>query len=259
MDFYEQAKSYLQELECNLIRCNKVLAQMPEGRLVVHSRSNRFEFYCYQNGKQTYISHSETEYISKLAQKAYLTHFQKYAENEIAALQAYFRVRRDLSSPTQFLKDNPAISPMIAPKIFKGTPDLKSWAQAPYDQTGFREEELTIQTAQGHFVRSKSECIIADSLFATGVPYRYENILFINGETYRPDFEIYTINGKHIIWEHLGLMSNKEYVRRATEKIKNYIYAGFVPGVNLILTADEKDGTVINSFVVHQIIRTYLL
>ncbi|MCQ2512416.1 MAG: hypothetical protein MJ092_03415 [Lachnospiraceae bacterium] len=93
LEKYEQAASYLQELECNLTRCNKALAQMLEGGLVVHSRHKRIEFYCYQNGNQTYVSRSEPEFISKFAQKAYLTHFQKYAKNEIAALQAYFRVR----------------------------------------------------------------------------------------------------------------------------------------------------------------------
>ncbi len=259
MEFYEQAANYLQELEKNLTRCNKGLAQMPEGRLVVHSNNNRFEFYCYKDEKQTYIRKSETEFISQLAQKAYLTHFKKYAENEIAALQAYFHVRKDIASPLKFLEENPAISTMVSPKIFKGTPEQKSWAQAPYDQHDFREEGLIIRTAQGHYVRSKSECIIANSLFAEGVPYRYENILFINGKTYRPDFEIYTMNGKHIIWEHLGLMSNQEYMKRAIEKIKNYINAGFIPGINLILTADEKDGMGIDSFIVRQIIRTYMI
>lgn len=260
MNFYEQAASYLQELEANLKRCNKALSHLPDGKLIVHQRKGHYEFYCYQNQKQTYVAKSQKDFIGKLADRSYLTNFKQFAQNEIKAIKAYLSAKdTNILTPVEYLEKNPAISQIIAPKLFKGPADLKSWAQAPYDQHGFYDKNLTISTAQGHLVRSKSECIIANELFTRGITYRYESVFYINGEQFRPDFEIYTASGKHIIWEHLGLMNDKEYVRRVMKKIEAYIAAGFIPGVNLILTADEDKGAVINSFLVHQIISAYLL
>ncbi len=261
MDFYEQAAEYLQHLETNLKHCNKSLAKSPEGSLVVHDKDGRFEYYYYANKKQKYLSEEQNELINKLAEKTYLKHFKKYANNEIEALKAYLAVRNPkISTPAKYLIDHPGISKKVASKIYKTKIDIREWADLPYDQSNApHKENLTVPTAQGHYVRSKSEGIIANALFTSKVPYRYESTIFIDGVAYHPDFEIFTASGKHIIWEHLGKLDNKEYVRQNMKKIEAYIKAGFIPGVTLIFTSDEKEGTIIDSQIVYNLIKLYLL
>ena len=45
-----------------------------------------------------------------------------------------------------------------------------------------------------------------------------------------------------MIWEHLGMLDDPEYRRSAGwEKVRSYLLNGYIPGVNLILTAETAD------------------
>lgn len=78
------------------------------------------------------------------------------------------------------------------------------------------------QTADGNFVRSKSEVIIANLLHAAGINYRYEEPLHYNGGKILPDFTIYLSNGRKIFWEHIGMLGVEDYDRRWAEKLDVY-------------------------------------
>lgn len=67
------------------------------------------------------------------------------------------------------------------------------------------------ETLSGDFVRSKSEVIIANILFQSGIPYVYEKFLMTpDGVGYLPDFTI-EWNAKTYYWEHLGMMDFEDY------------------------------------------------
>ena len=108
-------------------------------------------------------------------------------------------------------------------------------------------ENLTQPTLAGFDVRSKSEALIANALAERKIPFIYEEELALSlpgrGEvTLHPDFVIHLPDGKKIIWEHLGMLSDDSYLSAFAEKLKLYHAAGYHIGSNLFLTTDTPDG-----------------
>lgn len=74
------------------------------------------------------------------------------------------------------------------------------------------------KTESGIWVRSKSEVIIANILFRSGIPFKYEQKLFYNKTQWKePDFTI-THNNKTWYWEHLGMLGDELYDSYWTDK-----------------------------------------
>ena len=125
------------------------------------------------------------------------------------------------------------------------------------------------KTMRGDFVGSKSEVMIADRLYARGIPYHYEiaftpevvsdksrpvydEIGFVIGyeafgfspeaeDTLHPDF--YVLNKrtrKAIFWEHLGKMDDSEYCRKNFNRFMRILDAGYVIGEDLIVTHEDS-------------------
>lgn len=109
----------------------------------------------------------------------------------------------------------------------------------------FYPENLIHKTANGISVRSKSEVIIANALFCQGIEFTYEQDFTLrNGKMFSPDFTIHCYNGHILIWEHLGLLSNKSYRKKWDHKKYEYERNGFIEGDNLLVTIDEEDGSI---------------
>lgn len=114
----------------------------------------------------------------------------------------------------------------------------------------FLEDRLIHRTVRGEAVRSKSEVVIANLMHTKGIEYRYEEPLEIDGVTKFPDFTIEDDNtGERYYWEHLGMLSDGEYLRRWNEKLKwlnrhgiaSREEGGGTQGT-LIVTRDSDDG-----------------
>ncbi len=119
--------------------------------------------------------------------------------------------------------------------------------QAETSLHAIHPENLTQPTLAGFNVRSKSEALITNTLTERNIPFVYEEVLEISlpgrGEvTLHPDFVIHLPNGKKIIWEHLGMLSDDSYLSAFAEKLKLYHAAGYHIGSNLFLTTDTPDG-----------------
>jgi len=77
-------------------------------------------------------------------------------------------------------------------------------------------------TEKGDKVRSKSEVIIANTLYNKKIPYEYEKTLVTaSGKQMSPDFTI-QLNGKTYFLEHIGMLNNEQYSKRWLEKKKLY-------------------------------------
>ncbi len=101
----------------------------------------------------------------------------------------------------------------------------------------FLEEQLIHNTVRGEAVRSKSEVIIANLLYAEKINYHYEAPLEIDGVTKYPDFTIEDDDaGKTYFWEHCGMLADPKYRRRWERKLAWYRDHG-------ILTHEEGGGT----------------
>ena len=57
----------------------------------------------------------------------------------------------------------------------------KEWSEAPYRQSDKRPEGKDKITSRGLHMRSKSEVMIAELLYQYGIPFRYEEPLYIEG------------------------------------------------------------------------------
>lgn len=131
----------------------------------------------------------------------------------------------------------------------------------------FLENSLIHLTDREELVRSKSEVIIANKLYAKRIDYVYEQPLNLKDGMIRyPDFTI-NIQAKGIkyYWEHLGLVNDPEYMKRWAIKLNEYESEGIMPiekgvGENgvLIVTKDKDNGG-FDSKEVNDIIDKYIL
>ncbi len=102
-------------------------------------------------------------------------------------------------------------------------------------------ENLIYSTDAGERVRSKSEMMIANLLFAMRLPYQYEKPLYLNGKTVLPDFTILdTKTRTEVYFEHFGLMDQEEYRTAALLKIENYEKAGFMLGKDFLFSFESE-------------------
>ncbi len=111
----------------------------------------------------------------------------------------------------------------------------------------YRPEGLGQNTTGDFDSRSKGEAIIAELLMARKIVFQFEREFRVklgSGQVIvlHPDFCIPTRDGRYILWEHLGRLEKKFYAVDAGERLYLYNQAGFNPGSNLILTANDRDG-----------------
>ena len=93
------------------------------------------------------------------------------------------------------------------------------------------------QTLSGDVVRSKSEVIVANILYQSGIPFQYEKPLFAPDRSWRlPDFTIDWQGYEHY-WEHLGMLDRDDYAEDWA--IKEVWYRQHFPG-QLITTKESS-------------------
>lgn len=80
------------------------------------------------------------------------------------------------------------------------------------------------QTADGNYVRSKSEVIISNLLYQYQVEYRYEEKLTYgeDGSCIEPDFTLYLADGQILYWEHIGMLGQEQYDANWLKKLDIY-------------------------------------
>jgi hypothetical protein len=117
----------------------------------------------------------------------------------------------------------------------------------------FLEDRLIHTSSRGEPMRSKSEVIIADQLFAAGIEYEYETPLQApNGSTRWPDFTVVDSDtGRTIYWEHCGMLQDPHYRARWERKLHWYRDQGILriedspadaPRVLVVTEDDDKGG-----------------
>ena len=101
--------------------------------------------------------------------------------------------------------------------------------------------DRSFQTKEGSAVRSKSEKIIADLLFDSGVPYVYEAPLYGKRSALFPDFTMLNVRTRTTVyWEHFGMTDHAEYAAGIPQKLNAYEAAGVRLGETLIVTFETS-------------------
>lgn len=234
-------KKRLSEIRKIKARVDKSLKKAPEGSLVVSSSHGCTQFFhktADSKNKGAYIAKTNKKLITALAQKDYDVLLKKEIEKQEKLLVRLLKNLPERNLEDIYKQVNPAKREFINPHMETEEQFVDEWLREEYVSNSFHSENLRYVTERGEKVRSKTEKIIADKLYAMEIPYRYESPVYLSGyETLYPDFVILnTRTREEILFEHFGLMDNPEYCQNAISKINKYAQNGYFLGKNLIVT-----------------------
>lgn len=131
----------------------------------------------------------------------------------------------------------------VKPEVETDEGYARRW-QSKWNKLIPKDSNHPFKTMKGDYVRSKSEALIADRLFALGIPYAYEQAGFydeINGHVIHPDF--YVLNKrtlKEYVWEHCGIMDNSTYCNITLHRLKIFSEKGYIQGKNLLFSYETS-------------------
>ena len=255
-----QRKQYLESLKKTLSRKT---ASYPEGSLRVSTCKGHPQYYHRQNSqdrKGIYIPKRNSRLAERLAQKSYNQDLLSSINAELDAITLYLSHLPKAAAEEIYDLLSPARRALVVPMNEPDDAFAARWKSISYQEPDITASSSDLITENGERVRSKSEWIIANLLAKSGIPYRYEYSIYLNGlGTVYPDFTALNVRlRKEIIWEHLGMMDDPEYADRTVRKINAYNLNGYFFGDNLIFTAETLQHP-INTHQVQTLIEHYLL
>lgn len=229
------------QLENVVEEARRRLVTMPEGNLRIKKKRSDIEYYYKSkdtsvNGR--YIKKSEKDLARRIAQKDYDAKLVRCAEERIKTIDTFLEGYEKTSLQRIYEKTNPYRRELITISIISDAEYIKRWQSVQYEGKTFTNDMQEIVTERGERVRSKSEKIIADKLYALGIPYRYEYPLVLDGNIkIYPDFTILKMPQREEVYlEHFGLLDNSEYMDSVIYKLNSYERNGIYLGVNLFIT-----------------------
>lgn len=210
------------------------------GRTKSKGERGTIQYLQYLDGKRAGITKNR-DLVWKLARKEYLAAAMPLVEQNISAVKRLIQGYQD-TNPQAILDRLPVeYSRIIDAQEAQWIEKKRCWLAEDFDQSTFRTWEKDHVTAKGLWVRTKSEVIVAERLDYYGIPYRYEQMLYIENRDFAPDFTILTRNGL-IYWEHAGKVNDGQYMANHIWKLSYYHKADIVPWKNLIVTYDRMEG-----------------
>ena len=248
----------LAELQNLLFTKKKSYEKAPQGRIRISQNGGHPEYYLVtERGslRGKYLPHSQKTLARQLAQKDYDARLIKLLQKEISALQNYMKQTcNGRAIPELYDSLCSARRSLITPVTLTNEQYAARWQDVSWTGRPFAPDAPYICTAHGERVRSKSEVIIADTLFRYNIPYRYEfpiTLKRINSADIRRDFgrsvtlypDFLCLNTRtrtEFYWEHFGLMDSTEYSNNAAGKLRLYTENGILAGRNLIITMETQ-------------------
>lgn len=247
-----------------------------------------------KDGRQVYVKLSDGKRIGELS--------TRYYERKLKA--AALKEKKQIDSCIAILGKDPEASDVdkVAEQIPAAVRDnatvsgltgegyARQWQEGnsvvKKRRTHRKDDYHRFKTIRGDYVASKSEVIIADRLYAKGIPYHYE-VAFTpevetgnaspvyddygrlagyvpmgyspeDADTLHPDF--YVLNkrtGKAYFWEHLGRMDDSEYCRKNFNRFMRILDAGYVIGQDLLVTHEDSQHPLMTESI-DRIIEKYL-
>jgi hypothetical protein len=271
----EQMECWLAQLTIALNQKQKQLnlnKGIPQGHLRIAQLSKKTQkpqYYHYTNPKDKkgrFISRKETKLAVQLAQKDYDISIIKLLKKQIEATRQYLKNINSISACYTNL--SPARQQLITPVTLTDKQYAEQWQSVSWQGRSFADDSPAHTTSKGERVRSKSEVLIADTLYRLKIPYRYEFPLEIKrypkekhsqSITFHPDFMCLNVRTrKEFYWEHFGLMDNFEYAQNTAGKLRLYAENNIFPGQNLIITM-ETQAEPLTTKIVEMMIKAFLL
>lgn len=165
ISFYETMLLQQEQLQQKLTDIQKQLQQLPEGKLICTRCGNRTKWYRSDGHTKTYIPKDQKPYASQLAIRRYLLEKQKEYQKNLDALAYYFRHSYNSGKAEQLLTYDSAYHSLLAEHFQPVSQELQTWESSPYNKNKNYPEQLKHKTCKNEFMRSKSEAMIAMSLY----------------------------------------------------------------------------------------------
>ena len=258
MGVYETTQNNLKKQKIMLGQMQQELQKLPEGTLQRRIRQNRVEYYTRVDGTQLYIPKSQHSLVNDLKRRRVLETAESIAKGNIKAMERLLKeyepinfdeIERNLPLAYRGLEP---VTPEFNPgeKIFYGAKGQHfTQSENPY-----MREKLVNSTYFGLKTRSKSEAILAETIYRSGFSVYYEKKIILydefgNQKTAYLDFVIPLTLEYEMGWEHNGLLDDDEYLQRNMEKLRLYHLNGIYQPKNLIITADKSGGGMDNEYI----------
>ena len=261
------------ELEQALKTKKHSIKNAPPGLIRIVQNKGKFQFYkrdseADKQGK--YLPRSQDKLALSIIQKEYNQKTLPALETEITCLKKFLTEYKTKNSGSVYEKLSAPRQQLVTLLTLSDEQYTDAWLKVEYRHKKLPDDAPPFFTENNEHVRSKSEKIIADTLKAAGVPYRYEFPLLMDKNAEDPDIpdyefcrlhpDFYCLNlrtRQEFAWEHFGMMDDPTYAARTAEKLQLYAENGFFPGKNLIITM-ETSKKQLSSKMLKEIIKTYL-
>lgn len=224
-------------------RLDEKIDSLPEGSIRVKHKAGTFHYLCYQGDKTIkYLRKNDSETIKNLIQKKYLKLVQKAAKQEVKALSKAIELYPKTRMERVYEELPSELKEHALPIIPDDDQFAAKWQAEPFKPKPFRKDAPKLYTLKGERVRSKSEVIIADRLFAKGIPYKYECPLRVGNGIIHPDFTILRMSDRKVVYyEHCGKMTDPEYTKDIPERANKYARIGIFQGDRLFYTFESAE------------------
>ena len=250
------------KLESIIQEAEERMANAPAGSIRM-VKCRRFpQFYLRSDPSEKsgkYIPAGEKETIRALVQKKYDAKMIKNAKKQLGAIDSFLSQYDPQGLDKAFQQINPDMRNYLSKAIIPNEEYALRWQAETYEPKPFAEGTPEHYTQRGERVRSKSEVLIANALYQTGIPYRYEAPLYLGRTLLYPDFTTLRVRDRKIIYmEHFGLLDDASYRDNAISKVRLFERNGILPGDRLLITVENYRNP-LNLNSVNALIHNYLL
>lgn len=263
-NLYEEAERRYEELVTRRNELERHQEQFPQGKLRVVKRNNGHQYFLRRKSEDyngEYVPQKDVKTIRTFLQKKYETKLLDLLNSEIKGLEKLLEGKEYPNKIRELFSSNPKdICAFLSPSDLSDEDYANWWINQEYTGKTISADCPTFITDKGERVRSKSELIIANTLYKLKVPYKYECPLQIRkGLLIFPDFTVLdVIKRREIFWEHRGMMDDADYSNHSVVRIKEYENAGIFLGEKLIIT-EETSCVPLNTPDIAKTIKHYIL
>ncbi|WP_051538323.1 hypothetical protein [Butyrivibrio proteoclasticus] len=242
-DYSDLLTKQLKEINDLLKKSERNLRKMkdlPDTRVYTADCRGNYQYYTYSEGKKKYVKKEDRKKIVNLIQRDYERSVNSKLKLLKKKLEAFLKSYNIDAIESEYRDASEGLKKHIIP-ITKTTEDrIAEWYDTVQGSQNYYYDEGDFKTNNGEMVRSKSEKIIADTLYRNNIPYKCEpRVILADGSDYYPDFIIYNVRkDKTLYWEHFGLISDPGYAVKNFKKLRLYDDADFRLGDNLIISME---------------------
>ena len=226
-----------------LAKAEDKLKGFPEGRISIRHVGNKpYYFHIVRGRKDLSLGKDNAELIQELMQKNYLQMVLKSIRQELKVLNSMREQYPETLAEDVYEQLNEERREKVKPVVLPDELYVKRWQERPYKAKPISSDVPVYITMRGERVRSKSEMIIADRLYTSGIPYKYECPIVVGKKVFHPDFTILRVSDRKILYlEHCGKVGDQQYGDDMVERLNDYNLAGIQQGDRLFLTFESAN------------------